>query len=102
MKNERRTSGLSNNVEDARLLPVHLTQYHPPIRRLQEDFARRLTLRKMLNARGPRREKPKFDMDNSEPWMKKPDSVSDLLEISRRIQESETLWLSRFKTSSTD
>lgn len=102
MKRRNRTSGLSNDAADASLFPVHLTHYHPPIRRLQEDFARRLALRKMLNARGPRPEKPKIDMDNSEPWMKNPNSVADFLEISRRIQESETLWLSRFKTSSTD
>jgi len=62
----------------------------------------RIARRKYAAARGPRPEKSGIDMDNSEPWMKNPDSISDYLEISRRIQESETLWLSRFRPSSTD
>ncbi len=78
---------------------MKLTQYHPSIRRLQLDFAARLARRKMLAARGPR---PKSRItDNSEPWLENPDSVADYLEISSRVKSSETLWLSRFRSSST-
>lgn len=93
---------LSKPAGCARIPIVKLTKYHPPIRRLQEEFAMRIARRKYANSRGPRPEKSKIDMDNSEPWMRNPDSVADYLEISRRIQESETLWLSRFRPSSTD
>ena len=85
----------------ARVPLVKLTQYHPPIRRLQEEFAMRIARRKYTAAHGPRPEKSKIT-DNSEPWLRNPDSIADYLEISRRIQESETLWLSRLRPSSTD
>ena len=80
---------------------MKLTEYHPPIRRLQEDFAARVARRKYLAARGPRPPKSQIT-DNSEPWLKNPDSISDYLEISSKVQESETLWRSRFKPSLTD
>lgn len=35
------------------LTPVKLTQYHPSIRRLQEDFAARIARRKYTRARRP-------------------------------------------------
>jgi len=85
----------------ASLRLVKLTGYHPSIRRLQEDFAARVARRKYLAARGPRPPKGQIT-DNSEPWLQHPDSISDYLEISLRVQESETLWLSRFKPSLTD
>ena len=80
---------------------MNLTQYHPPIRRLQEDFAARIARRKYMAARGPRSPKGKIT-DNSEPWLANPNSVSDYLEISERVKESETLWRQRFNTSSTN
>ncbi len=85
----------------ARLLFVELTKYHPPIRRLQEDFAARIARRKYIAARGPSPPKGKIT-DNSEPWLANPNSVSDYLKISSRVKESETLWLQRFNPSSTN
>jgi hypothetical protein len=76
-----------------------LTRYHPPIRRLQEDFARRLAHQRMAARRGPR--PPSTITDNSVPWMEKPNSVADCIEISRRVAESEAQWRERFKISST-
>ena len=84
----------------ARFRAVELTKYHPSIRRLQEDFAARIARRKYIAARGPRPPKGKIT-DNSEPWLANPDSVSDYLEISSRVKQSETLWLQRFNPSST-
>jgi hypothetical protein len=78
---------------------VNLTKYHPSIRRLQEDFARRIALRKFRATRGALAPKSNIT-DNSEPWLKNPDSITDYLEISKRIQESEALWLHRFRPSS--
>lgn len=78
---------------------MKLTAYHPPIRRLQLDFAARLARKRMLVGR-PRL--PKTIMDNSEPWMENPDSVADYIEIADRIRKSEILWLSRFRPSSTN
>jgi hypothetical protein len=85
----------------ARVSFVELTKYHPSIRRLQEDFAARVARRKYMAARGPRPPKGNI-MDNSEPWLANPDSVSDFLEISSRVKASETLWLQRFRPSSTN
>ena len=68
--------------------PVELKKYHPPIRRLQEDYAARIARRKYIAARGPRPPKGKIT-DNSEPWLANPNSVSDYLEISSRDKESE-------------
>jgi hypothetical protein len=79
---------------------VKLTGYHPPIRRLQEDFARRIALRRFRATLGPR--PPKTITDNSEPWLRNPNSISDFLEISNSARRSEALWLSRFNLSSTD
>lgn len=67
---------------------MELKKYHPPIRRLQEDYAARIARRKYIAARGPRPPKGKIT-DNSEPWLANPNSVSDYLEISSRDKESE-------------
>lgn len=91
---------LSNSRSHARFPVVDLTKYHPPIRRLQEDFAARIARRKYMAARDPRPPKGKIT-DNSEPWLANPDSVSDYLEISSRVKQSEALWLQRFNPSST-
>jgi hypothetical protein len=80
---------------------MHLTHYHPSIRRLQLDFAARIARRKYTAARGPRAEKSKIT-DNSEPWLEQPNSVADYLEISSRIKTSEILWLQRFNPLSTN
>jgi hypothetical protein len=71
----------------ARSRGVKLTKYHPPIRRLQEEFAMRIARRKYAKARGPRPEKSKIDMDNSEPWMRNPDSVADYWYIACKVNE---------------
>lgn len=71
---------------------MNLTQYHPPIRRLQEEFAMRIARRKYTAARGPRPEKSGIDMDNSEPWMKNPDSISDYWYIACKVNERVETW----------
>jgi hypothetical protein len=76
--------------------------YRPSIRSLQEDFAQRLTLKRMLaHARQGKPPPPKTITDNSEPWMENPDSVADYLEIARLVDERTRLWQSRFNGSST-
>ncbi|MES2439665.1 MAG: hypothetical protein V4584_11385 [Verrucomicrobiota bacterium] len=65
---------------------MHLTQYHPSIRRLQEDFAARIARRKYTAGRGPRPPKGKIT-DNSEPWLANPDSVSDDWYIACKVSE---------------
>ena len=92
---------LSNPRSRAKFRLVELTKYHPSIRRLQEDFAARIARRKYIAARGPRPSKGKIT-DNSEPWLANPNSVSDYLEISSRVKQSEALWLQRFNPSSTN
>jgi hypothetical protein len=69
---------------------VKLTKYHPPIRRLQEDFARRLALKRMSDRLGPR--PPSTITDNSVPWMEHPDSVSDLWFIASQVNERVEAW----------
>jgi hypothetical protein len=77
---------------------VKLTRYHPPIRRLQEEFAARIARRRYTRGNGPR--SPKLALgDNSEPWIAHPDSVADCIEISNRVKESAARWQSRFKGS---
>jgi hypothetical protein len=69
---------------------VKLTKYHPSIRRLQEDFAARLARRRMLNKLGPR---TKSNItDNSEPWLKNPDSVADDWYIACKVNERVEAW----------
>lgn len=70
---------------------VKLTKYHPPIRRLQEDFAARIARRKYIAARGPRPPKGKIT-DNSEPWLANPDSVSDDWYIACKVNERVETW----------
>jgi len=92
---------LPNPASCASFRLVELTKYHPPIRRLQLDFAARIARRKYIAARGPRPPKGMIT-DNSEPWLANPNSVADYLEISSRVKTSEVLWLQRFKPSSTN
>lgn len=75
----------------ARIPFVKLTQYHPPIRRLQEEFAMRIARRKYTAARGPRPEKSKIT-DNSEPWLKNPDSIADDWYIACKVNERVEAW----------
>jgi hypothetical protein len=77
--------------------------YRPSIRSLQLDFARRLAHKRMLEQRERAGTRPPKSgiTDNSEPWLENPDSVGDFIEISQLVKQSEDLWLSRFKTSST-
>ena len=50
---------------------MKLTRYHPPIRRLQEEFATRIARRRYTRAKSPRT--PKLQLaDNSEPWLANP------------------------------
>jgi hypothetical protein len=70
---------------------VKLTGYHPSIRRLQEDFAARVARRKYIAARGPRPPKGQIT-DNSEPWLKHPDSISDDWYIACKVSERVAKW----------
>jgi hypothetical protein len=70
---------------------MHLTQYHPPIRRLQEDFAARLARRRLMAARGPRPPKSMIT-DNSVPWLEQPNSVADLWYIASKVNERVETW----------
>jgi hypothetical protein len=72
---------------------VKLTGYHPPIRRLQEDFARRIALRRFRAKLGPR--PPKTITDNSEPWLRNPDSVADYWYIACKVNERVEQWQPR-------
>jgi hypothetical protein len=80
---------------------VKLTRYHPPILRLQQDFAARIARRRYLRANATKTPKtPKLQLtDNSEPWLKNPDSIADYLFISTSVKESEARWLCRSKNS---
>ncbi|MEY3897443.1 MAG: hypothetical protein RLZZ214_2964 [Verrucomicrobiota bacterium] len=80
---------LSIHRSYARFRDVKLTQYHPSIRRLQEDFAAHIARRKHIAARGPRPPKGKI-MDNSEPWLAKPDS--DDWYIACKVNERVKAW----------
>ena len=70
---------------------MKLTKYHPSIRRLQEDFVARLAHRRMLSARGPRSPKGGIT-DNSEPWLRNPDSISDDWYIACKVNERVETW----------
>ncbi len=78
---------------------VNLTKYHPPIRRLQEDFAARIARRRYTAARGPRPPKGNI-MDNSEPWLANPNSVSDDWYIACKVNERIAAWALRQTLSS--
>ena len=70
---------------------MHLTQYHPSIRSLQEDFAARLARRRMMAKRGPRPPKSKIT-DNSVPWLENPSSVADYWYIATKVNERVEAW----------
>lgn len=75
--------------------------YRPSIRSLQLEFAQRLARKRMLakiREKNPHPEKK--ILDNSEPFVKDPDSIDDFIEISRRARASEERWRKRFSTSS--
>ena len=77
---------------------MKLTRYHPPIWRLQEEFAARIARRRYTRAKSPKT--PKLQLaDNSEPWLKNPDSIADYLFISTSVKKSEVQWQCRFKGS---
>ncbi len=77
-------------------------RYRPTIRRLQEDFARRVALAAMKKRReakyGP---SVKLALeDNSEPWLENPNSVADYWYISEQIRKSKERWQTQFNHSS--
>jgi len=81
--------------------PVKPKPYRPSIRSLQEDWARRLALQRMLErSRKGKPPRPKTITDNSEPWMENPDSVADYWNIASRVNETVARW--RTKTTPTD
>lgn len=71
---------------------MKLTKYHPPIRRLQEDFARRLALKRMMRGK---KSGPKTITDNSEPWLANPDGVADYWYIASMVNQRVEEWKAR-------
>ena len=69
---------------------MKLTQYHPSIRRLQEDFSARIARRKYTRAM--KRSPHKTITDNTEPWLEYPDSVADYWEIACLVNKRVELW----------
>ena len=83
-------SNLSIRTAGARVASVNLTQYHPPIRRLQEEFAMRIARRKYAS-RGSAGNKGKV-MDNSEPWLEKSNSLAEDWSIACKVTERIQQW----------
>jgi hypothetical protein len=60
---------------------VELTQYHPSIRRLQEDFAARVA--KRADAISSDKSAERDDLENQGGMLRKSDSIAAWLEIAR-------------------
>lgn len=70
---------------------MKFTRYHPPIRRLQEEFAARIARRRYTRAKSPKT--PKLQLaDNSEPWLKTPDSIAEDWEIACKVSGRVEQW----------
>lgn len=70
---------------------MKLTRYHPPILRLQEEFAARIARRRYTRGKFPRT--PKLQLaDNSEPWLANPDSVAEDWEIACKVSDRVEQW----------
>lgn len=65
-------------------------QYRIPIPRLQEEWAFRLRMERLQRRHATGR--TSRITDNSEPWIRNPSSVTELLEIARRINETVATW----------
>jgi hypothetical protein len=75
-------------------------QYRIPIRRLQEEWAFRLRMERLRRGRPPR-QAPRIT-DNSEPWIRKPSSVAEYLEIASKVNETVAKWAPRPQNSFQD
>lgn len=70
---------------------VKLTRYHPPIRRLQENFAARIARARYTRGKSPKT--PKLNLaDNSEPWVPNPDSLAGDWEIACKVSDRVEVW----------
>lgn len=65
-------------------------QYRIPVERLKEEWAFRKRMQRLRNGR-PALEPSKIT-DNSEPWVKHPTSVAELLEIACKINKTVEKW----------
>lgn len=83
--------------------PSPMPGYRPSIRSLQEDFARRVARKKMLERIRARRSepyvKPPFDMDNSEPWLEIHDSFAADWFVAVQVTKSVAKWGPQAKAS---
>jgi hypothetical protein len=75
--------------------------YRPSIHRLQLEFAQRLARKRMhQNLRKTNPAPQKTITDNSEPWLKKPDSFADYWFIADQINQVVEKWRPQATTSS--
>ncbi len=70
---------------------MKLTRYHPPILRLQEEFAARIARRRYTRGKSPKAPKLAIS-DNSEPWIAKPDSLAEDWEIACKVNDRVEKW----------
>lgn len=92
---------LADSLIRGSLAGVKLTRYHPPIRRLQEEFAARIARQRYTRAKSPK--SPKLQLaDNSEPWLKYPDSIADDWTIACKVSERVKQWNPQPTSSSGD
>jgi len=75
-----------------------LPQYRIPVERLKEEWAFRMRMQRLRKSRpqGP----PSRITDNSEPWVRKNASISELIEASRKINEIVAKWSPQQENSS--
>ncbi len=77
---------------------MQLPQYRIPVERLNEEWAFRMRMQRLRKSRPPAR--PSSITDNSEPWVRKDASISELIEASRKINETVAKWLPQQENSS--
>jgi hypothetical protein len=65
-------------------------QYRIPVQRLKEEWAFRLRMERLRSRRAPQSRSRLTD--NSEPWILNPSSVTELLEIARRVNQTVAKW----------
>lgn len=76
--------------------------YRPSIRRLQEDFARRLARKRLVERIRAQRggEDPKTITDNSEPWMVEQNSMADDWFVACQVAKDVERWGPQVTSSS--
>jgi len=73
-----------------RVALMPLPQYRIPVERLKQEWAFRMRMQRLRKSRphGP----PSRITDNSEPWVRKDASITELIEASRKINETIAKW----------